>query len=128
MSEDENKTRFGARVKTETLEQLEEYQHENNLDNRSAAIEHLVEHRDEIGKAKLWETVQEQTMYAVTFAMMLSFISLIGFAVAFVQAGYPSPWTVITFAGLVGGILAASGAGIGYEISKRKATLAEVDQ
>jgi hypothetical protein len=128
MSEDENKTRFGARVKNETLEQLEEYQHENGLDNRSAAIEHLVEHRDEIGKAKIWETIQQQTFYAVTFALTLSLISLISFVVAFVQSGYPSPWTVASFAFLVGGILAATGAAAGHELSKRRATLAEVEQ
>ena len=42
MATEENKQRFSARVKTDTLDKIEEYQEDNNLDNRSNAIDVLV--------------------------------------------------------------------------------------
>ena len=42
MATEENKQRFSARVKTDTLDKIEEYQQDNNLDNRSNAIDVLV--------------------------------------------------------------------------------------
>ena len=42
MSTSDEKKRFSARVKTDTLDKIEEYQDDNNLDNRSNAIEVLV--------------------------------------------------------------------------------------
>lgn len=106
---EENKKRIGARVSVSTLEQLEEYQHENGIGNRSAAIEHLVENREQMARAKIWEWIQQQAMYAVMFALLVSLISLISFAVAFVQSGYPSRWASISFAFLGGCILFAAG-------------------
>ena len=45
MSTSDEKKRFSARVKTDTLDKIEEYQQDNNLDNRSNAIDVLVEEK-----------------------------------------------------------------------------------
>ena len=121
MSNGENKKRFSARVTTDTLDEIEEYQHEHGLDNRSAAIEHLVEYREEVEQTTdFWELVKQQAMYAVTFSLMVAVISLVSLVAAVVLAGYPSPWSVISMSLLVGAILAATGAATGYKYSESK--------
>jgi hypothetical protein len=121
MSNDETKKRTSARLSVDTLDKIESYQHENNLDNRSAAIEHIVDHHEDVKRSvRWWETVTQQALYAVSFSLLVSVISLVSFAVAIVQAGYPSPWTIISFSFLMGGLLAAGGSGIVHKYSRSR--------
>jgi hypothetical protein len=113
-------TRFSGNLD----DKFETYRDENNLSN-SEALRQLVQTGIEAERESVWETVQQQALYAVTFALTLASVS---FFAAVVLAGYPSPWTVVSFAFLVGGILVAAGGGLGYGISKKKAALAEVEQ
>ena len=108
-------------------DKFETYRDENNLSN-SEALRQLVQSGIEAERDSVWETVQQQALYAVTFALTLASVSFVSFFAAFALAGFPSPWTVVSIAFLVGGILVAAGGGVGYEFSKRKAALAEVEQ
>lgn len=122
MSDGETKQRFSARVKTETLEKIETYQEENNLDNRSNAIEVLVdEHHQSQQSGGAWETVAQQSLYAVTFSLIVAVISTASFAAAVVVASFPSPETVVTFALLMGSTLAAMGSGGVWKYSTARA-------
>jgi hypothetical protein len=130
MSNDENKKRFSARVTNDTLDEIEEYQHEHGLDNRSAAIEHLVEYREEVEQTTdFWELVKQQAMYAVTLSLTVATISVVSFVFALVLVGYPSPWTFVSAAVFLGSLIAALGGGYGYRSSAAKTAQknAEVD-
>lgn len=122
MSNDQNKKRFGARVSTETLDKIEEYQHAHGLDNRSAAIEHMVEHRQEVERtAAWWDEVAQSALFGVTFSLLISVISTAAFTVLYVTASFPSPMTLIAFAVLMGGLLGAGTSALGYKYSAARA-------
>jgi uncharacterized integral membrane protein len=122
MTDGESKQRFSARVKTETLDKIESYQDENNLDNRSNAIEVLVdEHHQSQQSGGVWETVSQQALYAVTFSLLVAVISTASFVTAYVVASFPSPETVVTFAFLIGSVLAAMGSGGVWKYSTARA-------
>jgi hypothetical protein len=108
-------------------DKFQTYRDENDLSN-SEALRRLVQTGMEAERESVWKTVQQQALYAVTFALTLASVSFVSFFAAAVLAGYPSPWTVVSLAFLFGGVLVAAGGGVGYEISKRKAAVAEVDQ
>jgi hypothetical protein len=122
MSNGENKKRFSARVKTETLDEIEKYQHENGLDNRSAAIEHLVEYREQVERdSERWGEVAQTALFGVTFSLLVSLISTAAFAVLYVTASFPSPVTLIAFSVLMGGLFGAVTSGLGYAYSTSRA-------
>jgi len=122
MPETENKQRFSARVSTDTLDEIEEYQHTHGLDNRSAAIEHLIEHRQEVERsAAWWDEVAQSALFGVTFSLLISVISTAAFAVLYVTASFPSPMTLIAFSVLMGGLLGAVTSGLGYAYSTSRA-------
>lgn len=129
MSNGQEKKRTSIRVSTDTLDDLESYRTENELDNRSEAFEHMVAHHNEVKESLRWETVAQQALYAVTFSLLVAAISLVAFIVALVQAGYPSPWTIVSFGFLFGGIIAGLGGGIatGYSRSKIQTTMSDTD-
>lgn len=123
MSNGENKKRFSARVKTDTLDEIEEYQHKNGLDNRSEAIEHLVEYREEVERnSDLWGEVAQTALFGVTFSLLVSLISTAAFVALYVTASFPSPMTLIAFSVLMGGLLGAATSVVGYKYSTARAT------
>jgi Flp pilus assembly protein TadB len=131
MSDGQTKQRFSARVKTETLEKIETYQEENNLDNRSNAIEVLVdEHHKSQQPGGVWETIAQQALYAVTFSLLVAVISGIGFAVGVVLASFPTPVTVIIFSLLVASALTATGSGLlrKYSTARARRIASEVER
>jgi hypothetical protein len=122
MSNNENKKRFSARVKTETLDEIEEYQHANGLDNRSEAIEHLVEYREKVERSSdLWGEIAQTALFGVTFSLLVSLISTAAFVVLYTTASFPSPMTLIAFSVLMGGLLGAVTSGLGYAYSTSRA-------
>src|SRR6056297_1931500 len=122
MSDDKTKQRFSARVKTETLDDIEAYQEANGLSNRSVAIEHMVEDFEQRQqRASWWDTLAEQAMFAATISLLAVVLSAVSFVVSMVLVGYPSPWTVVTFALLVGGVLTAVGGAAGHKYARSKA-------
>jgi hypothetical protein len=128
MTKAEEKERFSARVTVQTLDDIETYQHDHDLDNRSAAIEHLVEqHAERQRRVKWWDRVAEQALYAVTFSLAVAVISTIAFVAVVIQAGYPSPVTVVAFAFVVGSILTATGSSLGYRYATSRADRAVVE-
>jgi hypothetical protein len=128
MSNDQDKKRTSIRVSTDTLDDLESYRLENELDNRSEAFEHIVEHHDRVKRSvRWWETVTQQALYAVTFSLLVAVISTVSFAVAVVLAGYPSPWTVISVSLVVAGILAAVGSGGVHQYARSKVNTEAVE-
>lgn len=72
MPDGETKQRFSARVKTDTLDRIETYQDENNLDNRSNAIDVLVE--EELGEQApdASESDSEQATRSTVYAVALT--------------------------------------------------------
>jgi hypothetical protein len=128
MSNGETKQRTSVRVSQQTLDDLESYRVENDIDNRSAAFEHMVEHHNSVKQSvRRWETVAEHSLFAVTFSLLVAAISTVSFVVAYVQAGYPSPWTLVSFSVLVGAILAALGGGVVNSYTQSKVNTAAAD-
>jgi len=72
MSDGETKQRFSARVKTETLDQIEEYQEENNLETRSNAIDVLVEENLGEQAPDAPESDSEQATRSTLYAVALT--------------------------------------------------------
>jgi hypothetical protein len=121
MSDDE-KQRFSARVKTETLDKIEEYRAENGIDNRSAAIEHMVDHYDEKQQtATWWDTVAEQALFAATLSLIAVVLSGISVPLAILFAGFPSPLSIVTVALLFAAVATASAAGLGHKYARDRA-------
>lgn len=100
----------------ELLEQFEEYKEEHGFTSRAETMRHLMR-RELQGSDGRWDTVAQQSLYAVTFSLLVAVISLISFATAVVVASFPSPETVVTFALLIGSLLAATGSGATYKYS-----------
>ena len=122
MPESEEKQRFSARVTVQTLDDIETYQHNQGLETRSAAIEHLVEHYDERQRtASRWDRIAEQALYAVTFSLVVAVISTVALVAMVIQAGYPSPWTAVALSLVVGSILTATGSTVGYRYASEQA-------
>jgi len=127
MPKDEEKQRFSARVKVQTLDDIESYQNSQELETRSAAIEHLVEHYDERQRAATrWDRIAEQALFAVTFSLVVTVISAVAFVAMVIQAGYPSPWTAVALSLVVGSILTATGSTAGYRYASEQADEAVV--
>jgi hypothetical protein len=117
---------------SELYQRFEDFVEEKGHSNQSAAVRDLVRtgldvHEGEHGS--VWETVAQQALYAVTFSLLVAAISAVSFVAAVVQAGYPSPWTVVTFSLLIGGVIAALGSGAvhGYGRAKLEKQAAEVE-
>lgn len=122
MPDSEEKQRFSARVTVQTLDDIETYQHNQGLETRSAAIEHLVEHYDERQRtASRWDRIAEQALYAVTFSLVVAVISTFAVVAMVIQAGYPSPWTAVALSLVVGSILTATGSTFGYRYASEQA-------
>jgi Flp pilus assembly protein TadB len=127
MSNDE-KQRFSARVKTDTLEKIEAYQDDNALDNRSAAIDHMVEHYEEKQQAaSRWDTIAEQALFAATLSVLAGVLSLISLVVAVFFTAYPSPLSVVLLALVFGATATAFGGAVGHRYARSKSEQVFVD-
>lgn len=122
MPEDEEKQRFSARVKVQTLDDIESYQESQELETRSAAIEHLVDHYAERQRAaSRWDRFAEQALFAVTFSLVVAVISTVAFVAMVIQSGYPSPLTAVALSLVVGSILTATASVGGYHYATDRA-------
>lgn len=121
MSDDETKQRFSARVTTDTLAEIEAYQDENNLDNRSNAIEVMVaEHRRREDAASKWDTIAQQLLTVATVSLTFALLSCAMFVATVIQVGYPSLPAAISLSAILGGVLVAVGGAGGYQLSRSK--------
>ena len=104
MSNGQEKQRFSARVKTETLDKIETYQEANNLETRSNAIEVLVdEHHAAQNSSEKWERYAERAETASVFAITLSLTAVFS-ALALLLLGELSPvFTVLLSIGIGAG-------------------------
>lgn len=105
---------------SELLEDFEEYKESNGFTSRAETMRHLMREQlhDDSG---VWETVSQQALYAVTFSLLVAVISTASFVTAYVVASFPSPETVVTFAFLIGSVLAAMGSGGVWKYSTARA-------
>ena len=117
MATEENKQRFSARVKTDTLDKIEEYQEDNNLDNRSNAIDVLVgeklEPDTDRGQSRL-ELIRAGLPAGIVLSFVLAVLTGV-FAIA-------TAATVGTAAGTTPALISAAGAVLSIalvELAKR---------
>ena len=107
MATEENKQRFSARVKTDTLDKIEEYQDSNNLDNRSNAIDVLVEEKLEPDTERAQSRL-ELVRAGLPAGIVLSFVlaALAGvFAIATAITAAPAAATAPALISAAGAVL-----------------------
>ena len=117
MSTSDEKKRFSARVKTDTLDKIEEYQQDNNLDNRSNAIDVLVDEKLEPdtdrGQSRL-ELVRDGLPAGIVLSFVLALLTGV-LAIA-------SAFTAGTAAAMTPALISAAGAVLSIalvELAKR---------
>jgi hypothetical protein len=108
---------------SELYQRFEDFVEDKGHSNQSAAVRDLVRTALDVhegNRGSRWETVAQQSLYAVTFSLLAAVISLVSSLAAVVLASYPSPWTVVSLSFLFGSLLAATGSGLLHEYGKSK--------
>jgi len=121
MSDGETKKRTSVRVSTTTLDRLEEYQTDNGLDNRSEAFEDIVANWAEVAESRgFWQRIAQQSMYAMTFALIIAVLAGGVAVTAIWLTAFPSPWAAVGLGGFFAALLVISGGTVSYRFSQAK--------
>jgi uncharacterized integral membrane protein len=121
-----DQTYLSSRVdeESELYQRFEDFVEEKGHSNDSAAVRDLVRTGLDVHEGKhstKWDLIAEQSLYAVTFGLVLATVSLVVFVVLLAFSAFPSPLTLIAIGAVFGGVLVAVGGGLGHDLAASRA-------
>jgi pantothenate kinase len=123
MTDAEEKKRTSARLSIETLDKIESYQERHNLNNRSEAIEHIVDDVHELERTSgKWEQVADQLLHLATVSTTIAVVAIVMSVLTAVITVAPLPSALVSASAALAASLVAGGSTLGRRVAIAQAT------